>query len=378
MGFEQFEKLGQTGALWLLGVGGLLLLYGLLRTQRPRHVVLGVLAAASLTQLSMHGSSVTLGSANPKGKDSVVHAFLRDQANASEDSGGFTIVRTASAPGLPSQLPPGQLMQRGIRDLNFYSHADARTLQPLRLLLQRYGPDLKLPANAAAVICGNGFLTQSLPARLLQHPWFDLMGVRFALTTQPELAELLGAKTRLVGPPLRGRGQLLVHERTTALPRAYVVPRLIALPDDDAVLAAVTAETLQPDAQVFAKTGDLPDGLTSTPTPVDEAKRAVRFVHEHPSHIELDVAVGRARYLVLADTFLPGWHATIDGVATEVLRGNHSQRFVVLPETACRVTFAYRAPGLLAGLLLFAFATVSMIATWWLLRRRHAARQRTA
>ena len=82
----------------------------------------------------------------------------------------------------------------------------------------------------------------------------------------------------------------------------------------------------------------------------------------------LDAGAGRA--LVFTDTLLSGWSATVDDEAVDLVRCNHSQRLVTLPETACKVTFTYTAPGLKAGLSLAAAALVSMIATWWLLRRR--------
>ena len=90
----------------------------------------------------------------------------------------------------------------------------------------------------------------------------------------------------------------------------------------------------------------------------------------NPSHIEVDVAAGKAKHLVIADTFLPGWHATIDGKETTVIRCNHSQRLIVLPETECHVALTYQAPGLMLGIWMMLFATVSAFATWAVLARR--------
>jgi hypothetical protein len=42
----------------------------------------------------------------------------------------------------------------------------------------------------------------------------------------------------------------------------------------------------------------------------------------------------------------------------------------VLPETACRVTFAYNPPGLMPGVILMLLGTVAALAACWLLRRR--------
>lgn len=234
-------------------------------------------------------------------------------------------------------------MVPGLRDLNFYSHADKRTLQPLRRLLDRYAAELGLPDDVGARVAGKGFLSTTVPAGLLRHPWFDLLGVRYVLSTEPSLAGL-GPP---VGPDVPARGGFFVYERPNALPRAFVAPKVTSLADDDAVLAAMTAPDLQPAAQAFVAGHSLVE--LPAPAPADAPPRAVRFVRDDPTHIELDVEAGPARALVLADTFLPGWRATIDGAAAEVLRCNHSQRLVVLPASACRVSWTYAAPGLSIG-----------------------------
>ena len=46
-----------------------------------------------------------------------MHTFLRERAALSGSSGGFTIVRTSAGERLPHELPPGQLMAAGIRDI---------------------------------------------------------------------------------------------------------------------------------------------------------------------------------------------------------------------------------------------------------------------
>jgi len=362
--FAQFASAGAGAAAWLIGAGALLLACGLLRDKR-RDLALAGAVAAALVQLGGEGAGLTRGAAAGGSRDSAVHGFLREQAAARAATGGFTIVRATTAPTTPSQLPPGQLMVPGIRDLNFYSHADARTLQPLRRILDRYAPDLGLPADTGEAVAGKGFLSASVPAGALRHPWFDLLGVRYALTTEPGLAQVLGPA---VGPELSGRGSFFVHERLTALPRAFVAPRVAVLADDEAVVTALAAPTLAPAAQAFVVEAEL-----SAPVPEASAEappRQVTFVRDAPSEVVLAVTAGSARALVLTDTFLTGWEATIDGNPTDIVRCNHSQRLVVLPERACRVCFTYRAPGLRAGVVLAAVASLLAALGWRMLGRR--------
>ncbi len=366
--FEQFANDGQTGAAWLAGIGVLLLLLGTTKNPRARQALFSTAVAAAIAQLTLHGGPFLHGAANLKGHDTEVHQFLREQAEASATTGGFAIVRANALPSRPDALPPGQMMVKGIHDLNFYSHGDAHTLQPVRMLVDEHHKILGLTETAGEILAGKGYLTQSLPAGLLQLPLFDLLGVRYALTTEPNLDKAPYLLGKVVGPVVGGRRQFFIHERATALPRAFVAHSLEALKDDDAVLAAITARTLQPRRQAYVVSSELPtDVLATTPIEVD---RTVTFARNDANHIELDVGAGETRHLVLADTYLPGWTATIDGKATDLIRCNHYQRLVVLPEAACRVTFAYNPPGLMPGVILMLLGTVSALAACWLLRRR--------
>lgn len=376
-GFEQFAQNGATYSLWLLGIGGLLIAFSLVRQARTRHVLLAAGAIASLVQLSLHGAPLTHGSHNSKGKDTPVHAFLREQADARSSTGGFQIVRTSVLPSRPDQLPPGQIMHPAVHDLNFYSHADARTLQPVRMLIDRHHVQLKLDKDAGERIASKGFLTQSIPAGLLRHPLFDLMAVRFALTTEAGLGRPPYRVGKVVGPDIRSkRGSLFVHLRPRAMDRVYVAQSIAHLPDDEAVLQAITAQSLQPRLQAYVTDKDLPDGVAITP--VRAEIRAVEVTRNDPSHIEIEVGAGQAKHLVIADTFLPGWRASIDGEPSPIIRCNHSQRLVVLPETPCRVVLTYSAPGLMLGFWVMLIATVFASATWLLFGRRTRRAQANA
>lgn len=360
-GFEQLADNGALYAGWMLAIGIVLISFAMIRAPRIRQGLLALAAGLSVVQLALHGMPLTRGAANAKGKDTEVHAFLRQQADE-QPGGGFQIARIAVAPGQPNQLPPGQVLHPAVHDLNFYSHADARTLAPVRMLLAR-----ELGDDKAEEIAGKGFLTQSLPASIVAHPLFDLMAVRYVLTTDPRIARAAGRIGKVVGPKLRTeRGALFVIERKNALPRIHVAARRVTHDDDDAVLAAITSDKLQP-STVHVTAQDA-NGLDDVPAATDE--RAITVVDNVPDRIAIDVAAGSARHLVIADTFLPGWHATIDGEPVDIVRCNHSQRLVVLPETACQVVLAYEAPGLATGLWLALIATVSAFAAWPLTRGR--------
>lgn len=353
-----FARLAAEGraAGWWLAAGAALLL-GFAACRRPPARIALALAGALLSaaQLGAHGRDVTRGVAARSDADTGVHAFLRARAAATAAQGGVTIARAGRAPGLPSQLPPGQLMVPGLRDLHFYSHHDARSLQPLRALL---GEPLGERMTA------KGYLSQSLPdtrpdgTPLLSHPLLDLYGVRYVLATEP----LAHAGSRVDG---LSPAAFHVYERPHALPRAFVVATVRPHAADADVIAAMAAIDFAPAHAALALAADLPVPLPAADD--DAPPRAVRFRRDEPTRVELEVEAGARPWLLLTDTWLPGWVATVDGVPAPIVRGDHAFRLVALPPSACRVEFRYHAPGLFTGLcaaaiaaavwLLYAFAT---------------------
>ena len=364
--FERaFERLGAEGtraAWWLAASAALLILFALLRTPQPRSWLAITAGVTTALQLGWHGSTVTQGSHCAQSVDTAVHTFLRERAADSAARGGFMIARGSGSPELPAQLPPGQLMAHGVRDLNFYTHFDGRSAAPLKALLAPIGE----------LLIGKGYLEKSLPDALpaprpFLHPLLDLLGVRYVLAT--ELLHTAGPRVDIpTGPP-----NFFVHERPHALPRALAVAAVQGHRNDTEVVTAMLSETFAPATIAHALQSDLPSPPPSAPA--NAPSRGVTFVTDHATHIDLAVEAGDRPWLLLTDTFLPGWSATIDNVPTDIVRANHAYRLLPLPPGACRVTFRYDAPGLTAGLGLATFATLAWLlfaSTAVLRSRRHS------
>ena len=86
--------------------------------------------------------------------------------------------------------------------------------------------------------------------------------------------------------------------------------------------------------------------------------------------------------LVVADTWMPGWGARVDGLPAPVLRGNYAQRVIPLVEPG-RHTIAldYRPPGFVMGCAVTAVSALVWILACGVaindrLRRRRSLRRR--
>lgn len=335
------QNLERSG--WCLYLGAVFLIL-LSKRPRDRALPLWMFAPALLLtagELWQHGRPLIRGRETPHALDTPVHEFLRAQRLATEQAGGFMVARAnpLSAGGDPMHLVPGTLAKDRIRDLHFYTYVDRYSSEPIRAL---YGDAFML----------RDYLPQALPddARL-QLPWWDALGVRYLLSTEP----MQHAGTR-VGPEVKGPGgEFFVYERTTALPRAWVVPDLRAVGNDAAVVASAIRSDFAP--REFALVTD-DDARTLPPLPsVPLAKeRQATFLLEDHKRLTIDVSDGPLGYLVLADTWLPGWTVECDGEELPLARANVCMRVVPLPAKACRLEFRYRTPGLVPGLGIAAIA----------------------
>ncbi|MEZ5967147.1 MAG: hypothetical protein R3F56_25150 [Planctomycetota bacterium] len=305
--------------------------------------------------------------------DSVVHEFLREERDAARVTGGFTIARgcAADGPALAVQLPAGTLMPDRIRDLNVYTFVDKRSHLPF---LHGYGPQ-QLVRN---------FWVNALPdGPGLRSRYLDLLGVRYVLAAGP--MEFAGVQ---VGPAIDARGGVFrVYRRDSAMPRAFTVARVrvVAEPGgvpgadgqdlvDHALAAALVGSAFEPHREVLVTAA-----TAARLGPADDsgAGRAVVFERDDPEDVVVRIAPGGRGYLVLNDTFMSGWSATIDGVPAELLRGNLFMRVIEVPPDEVVVRMRYRTPRLALGATVTAGALVVLMAglVAWGVRRGGAAQR---
>lgn len=162
----------------------------------------------------------------------------------------------------------------------------------------------------------------------------DLEGVSHLLTSWPQE----GISTRRHEKV----GSAYIYRNPGALSRARLVGRP-AYADDRASAVAALART---DLRRRLVVED-PD----RPLPAEaEASGTAEIVAEIPERVEVATASDAPAYLFLADTFDPGWSATVDGKTVPILPAQVAFRAVFLPAGAHRVVFAYRPAGFGLGL----------------------------
>jgi hypothetical protein len=177
------------------------------------------------------------------------------------------------------------------------------------------------------------------PARLLISPVFDLVGIRHALLppgTPPPRPELTVAYD---GPDGR------IFRNEAALPRAFLVGRGRCVDDRQARrLIAARAVDFRHEVLLGDCTGRAP--AAEPPGPGS----AARITEHGPHAVQVRAVTDRPAFLVMSDTWHPGWTARVGGRETRLWRANHAFRAVSLPPGEHLVEFRYEPAWLTLGL----------------------------
>src|SRR5262249_27600020 len=74
--------------------------------------------------------------------------------------------------------------------------------------------------------------------------------------------------------------------------------------------------------------------------------------------VHVHISTSSDAWLVLSDTYYPGWRATVDGQPAQVLRGDVLFRVVAIPGGEHDVEFSFDPPSVLVG---FPISVVALV-----------------
>jgi hypothetical protein len=148
-----------------------------------------------------------------------------------------------------------------------------------------------------------------------------------------------------------------------ALPLAFAVGSA-RVADAGAALQTMLDPAFDPAREVI-----LPHGpaLASGPS----FSGTVAVVAASPDRVVLEARLQRPGYVVLVDTYEPGWKATLDGAPVPVLRANMAFRAVQAPAGEHRIEYVYRPGSVIAGVAISMLSALAALAGG-LVRRRTA------
>ncbi|MCL6432210.1 MAG: oligosaccharide flippase family protein, partial [Anaerolineae bacterium] len=186
----------------------------------------------------------------------------------------------------------------------------------------------------------------------LDSPILDLLNVRYVLTEQT---------IDRPGYTLVHDGDLRVYRNDDALPRAFVTFEARIFRDRQSLLEALA----QADPREAVLLEEAPTGWT--PLEAVPAPPEVTFLELSPNQVRLHVDMPAPGFLVLADSYFPGWVACTrpdangEEQALEILRADGTVRAVLLPAGPQTVRFKYSPGSLKTGLFISFIAGVSLL-----------------
>lgn len=163
--------------------------------------------------------------------------------------------------------------------------------------------------------------------------------------------------------------ELRVFENLNAVPHAWLVNEVMVLPRADAVLTAITTGAL-PDGRTYEpgrlalveSMEDLARLRAKQPTTQPAGAAQVDWLEYAAHRLRLDVHAPRDATLVLAEPFIEGWSARIDGQETPIARVNYLLRGLPMSAGSHSVELTYTIPGLRKGIFMTALGGMALAA----------------
>jgi O-antigen/teichoic acid export membrane protein len=295
--------------------------------------------------------------------------FLQTQAAAEQPWRLTTYQVEGATKTLNANIP----WLKGVQDVRGYDSIIPRQYVEYMRAIEGQG---ELLYNRIAPIYGAGNLDS---------PLLDLLGVRYVATE----GEIVDPKYKLAYD-----GEIRIYENTGALPRAFALPNAELASDAD---LPTRLSTFDPRTTVLLD----PATLANTRSPAPDTQfpfHPATVVTYSPNTVFVDVEMPGPGWLVLADSYFPGWKAyrsnLIDPITNtqypitnpqdepdgetelQILRADGNFRAVYLEAGAHRVRFVYTPMSFKLGLYgsFMAGVVLLLLLLYWLWTRFYRER----
>jgi hypothetical protein len=167
-------------------------------------------------------------------------------------------------------------------------------------------------------------------------------------------SDLLNVRYRVKPASARDPGavyedtQWKVFENPGAFPRGWLVHDTVMEPDVNHVPRQLDAPSVDLHRVAIVSP---PARLALSPPPADITSESVRVCRPNGNWVESDVTSNGKALLVLSELYYPGWRATVNGHAAEVLRVDGGLRGVIVPGGKCHVAICYRPMSFYLGMI---------------------------
>jgi|GEM_PF-1660535 len=209
-----------------------------------------------------------------------------------------------------------------------------------------------------SVIFGN-----SIELSDYRSPVFDMLGVRYVILPSDTVRE--------PGMKKVYHGNVVIYERESALPRAWLIKDTTVANDED-IKKLITSSSFSPGRRAFVT---FYPSYSPDTKPVPETEKTVIAAYS-PDVIQIDAQCTEKSLLVISDVYHSGWKAFVDDQPAHIYRTNYAVRGVALGKGTHRVELRFQPDSLRIGLAvtLFSSALFIMLACVFSIGRRKRRR----
>jgi predicted RNA-binding Zn-ribbon protein involved in translation (DUF1610 family) len=156
------------------------------------------------------------------------------------------------------------------------------------------------------------------------------------------------------------------HQVQNPMPRAFVPPEVLYAPGRTNVREMGNTPLVEP-----TELAQIDVGETSREHLAGRREKSgpgqVQITEYRNQRVELAVQMEEPGWVVLSDTFYPGWSASVSGEPAELFQANYLFRGVHVPAGEHTVVFSYFPSRLKVGLLSMAVSLTAAVAVAWFL-----------
>jgi hypothetical protein len=95
------------------------------------------------------------------------------------------------------------------------------------------------------------------------------------------------------------------------------------------------------------------------------AEDSLRITEYQPDRVSVEATLEAPGFLLLLDTYFPGWQARVGDRRVRIYRADYNFRAVALPAGFSRVVFEYRPTSVAVGLSLSLMSGAALLALFW-------------
>jgi hypothetical protein len=208
---------------------------------------------------------------------------------------------------------------------------------------------------------------RGLVSRDVGHNWIDIINIK----ANRKLLDLLNAKYVLSKYKLPGKDLKLVYDKEIkiyqdlqALPRAWIVPEVKILKTKEEIFKELISPEFDPWKTVILEE-EIKMQKTKEKEKIKESFPIPKIVKYQPEKVIIETTLAKDGFLVLSDSYYPGWKVFVDGKEDKILKANYIMRAVKLNKGHHKIEFIYDPLsfklGLIISLSTFLFIIILLI-----------------